>query len=57
MIKKYTATEEEIEAIKEVVSEVLQLRQYEFVKAYSDDGRSLCVSSDTFLKAIEDKFK
>jgi hypothetical protein len=53
MIKKYTATKEEIEGIKEVIDKILQLWTYDFVSASSPDGREISMSKKTFFEQLE----
>lgn len=53
MIKKYIATKDEIEGIKEVISKVLHLWQYEFIEANNKDGSAISMSKETFFKQLE----
>jgi len=53
MKKKYTATKEEIEAVKEVISDILSLWNYDFIEANNEDGRSQSMSKETFFKELE----
>jgi len=49
----HTATKEEIKAIKEVISDILQLWHYEFISASNEDGAEISMSKETFFKDLE----
>ena len=53
MIKKWTATKEEIEAIKEVISEILQLWKYDSISADDEYDGSISMSKEEFFKQLE----
>ena len=55
MIKNWTATKEEVEAIKEVISKILQLWQYDFISANNGDDGSISMSKEEFFKQLEQK--
>lgn len=51
-MKKY-----EIERVKEILEKVLELWVYQFVSASTEDGRSLSMSKEEFLKQVEHMLK
>jgi len=53
MIKKYTATKEEIEGIKEVIDNILNLYRYDFISASNEDGAETSMSKETFFEQLE----
>lgn len=55
MRKKYIATKEELEMIKEVISEVLELGSYEFIVASDQSGSEFSMSVETFFKKLEEE--
>ena len=57
MKKKYTATKEEIEAIKEVISGILNLWAYDFINATDNKGREISMSKETFFEDLEKELK
>lgn len=58
MKKRYQITEEEFAVIKETISKVLNLHQYDGIKAEAldDSGASMAMSAETFFKSLRDEF-
>ncbi len=54
MKKKYIASPEEIKYVKEVVSDILGLHNYNIVTAENEFGAQKSMSKETFLKLLED---
>lgn len=53
MKKKYIATKEEIEGIKQVISDILGLWNYDFISASNEHGHQTSMSKETFFKDLE----
>ena len=56
MKKKYLIINEEFEAIKEAISEVLNLWNYDFIEANNEDGTERSMSKETFFKSLKSEF-
>ncbi len=54
MKKRYAASPEEIKYVKEVVSDILGLHNYNIVTAENEFGGKISMSKETFLKLLED---
>ena len=57
MTKKYIATKEEIEAIKEVISDILHLYCHDFISAENRSGASISMSKEIFFEQLERSFE
>lgn len=53
MKKKYIATKEEIEGIKEVIIDIFGLWNYDFISASNESGAETSMSKETFFKQLE----
>lgn len=47
----------EIERVKEIVSKLLEFYIYEFIEANDGNGRSISMSTKTFLEQLERELK
>ncbi len=56
MKKIYKITQEEFDAIKDAVSNVLQLWQFEFIEASNENESSVSMSAKTFFDALSSEF-
>lgn len=56
MQKKFQITSEEFDAIKEAITQTLDLWAYDFIEANCEDGRSMGMSKETFFKKLEKQF-
>jgi hypothetical protein len=56
MKKKYEITEEEFNAIKEAITETLQLWQHDCIEANTESGRSISMSKETFFRQLKGEF-
>ena len=55
MKKKYTATKEEIEYIKEILSDILHFWSYANISVNDEFGGSMSMSKETFFEDLERK--
>jgi hypothetical protein len=56
MKKKYEITEEEFNAIKEAISEVLQLWHHDCIEADNERQDSISMSKETFFEMLKGEF-
>ena len=47
----------EIQRIKEILSNVLHLSQYDFISASSKDGYKMSMSKEHFLRRVEEELR
>ena len=53
MTKKYIATKEEYEAIKEIIEDIFQLWYHDFISADNGHGASISMSKETFFEQLK----
>jgi hypothetical protein len=56
MKKQWELTNEEFEALKESITDVLDLWHYEFIEGNDGDGRSTSMSLETFWTNLRSEF-
>lgn len=56
MKKHWEITTEEFEALKEAITDVLGLWNYDFIEASNEDGHSTSMSKETFFDALKSDF-
>lgn len=56
MTKKWQITKEEFSAIQHAIESVLNLWQYEFIKAENEYDSSQSMSKETFFEALKREF-
>ena len=57
MKKKYIIEQEEFDAIKTAIENVLQLWTHEFIEAKSEDGSATAMSKETFFEGLKAEFE
>ena len=56
MTKKYHLTQEEFEALKKAIENVLHLWEFNFIKAHEENGAAMSMSKDVFFECLEREF-
>ena len=56
MKNKFIITNEEFEAIKKAITEVLGLWSYYFIEANNGDGNSISMNKEVFFEGLKGEF-